>query len=145
MKLSEKLKDISTIQYWIKVYIEKANTLIEQLSINFDDININNALKLREEMKDFINAFQVIKKTLSGDDEREIHNLFNELKQLELDLSKQIVDTQRSQDILARMESVAIPEPSNEVEPRNYSKWGAWPLGFSEKSRSKMSSVRLPE
>ena len=74
----------------------------------------------------------------------ELKSMYDLLRQLELEFAKHFLDLQRDNATLRDMEEIAFPTDTN-MAPRNYSKWSNWSAGYSERTKSKLATARLPE
>jgi hypothetical protein len=74
----------------------------------------------------------------------ELRSIYDRLRQFELELAMKLVQLRRDKATLRRMEEAAFPSDTSMGE-RDYSKWGIWPLNYSERTKAKLATARLPE
>jgi hypothetical protein len=142
MKQSEKTKKLSSVWHWGEYYLEQADGMMHETDITA-------LMEFREELWNFIDNLKSKwlkrKLLLKPQNRRRLQTVYDDLRQRELILAKRIVEVQKSQTILKRMESIALPEVVEGVQERAFSSWNAWPLRYSSKILTKLATARLPE
>lgn len=121
---------------------------LEQATASLEKTDAELLIQLRNELSEFTHVVEdkwKNDKRLNWSSKRELKQLEHELRQRELILAKRIVELQKSQALLIRLEKIALPEPTTGLETRDFSTWSMWPVRITPRLKQKLAVARLPQ
>lgn len=142
MKTDPKIRNLAAIRSWGKYY------LIQKKKLLLVDFRVERIREFTDELWEFLYGLRnkrLTDRRLSAATRDELDGLYDELHQLAQSLAIRVAELQRNQEIMKRLESIALPEPTEGIETRDLSTWNLWPFGYSERLRTKLATARLPE
>lgn len=141
MSILEKIKTLESSVFSARDYVEESKTKLS--SNNFDDIKL-----FRDELWEFIRLVRetwLLTESEHKQDMEELQAVYNTLRQNEIMLAKRMVEIQKDHAILKKIDDIALPEDVQGVASRDFSKWAVWPLRYSPRLRTKLSTAKLPQ
>lgn len=141
MNYEAKIKDLSTTRWWIKYYLGQQEKLAQE-----QDIDLLNVFT--DELWDFLHGLKskrLADKRLSSATKTELAEFYRQLRRLAQILALRATELRGNQEIMKRLDSMALPEPTEGTEVRDLSMWNIWPLRYSERLRVKLTTARLPQ
>lgn len=145
MKSSEKVNKLDSVWHWGDHYLKQADIVMKETDAKV-------LTDFRDELWDFITSLGsrwvkrgLFVRRMRPDNRRRLQTLYDELRKRELDLAKRILEVQKSQEILERMERIAFPKTVEGIPERTFSEWNAWPIRYSAKTFSKLAAAKIPE
>jgi hypothetical protein len=141
-ELVEKIKKITSVLHWGRVYLERADSVMEET-------DTKTLGQFRQELSEFIRRMEKRwmgkeLKQLCLDNQKQLHALRRELLRLELDVAVLIVEAERERELLKSMEDLAFPQMIEEKRTRDLANWGSWPLSYKEKFLSELAQLESP-
>jgi hypothetical protein len=141
MKTDPKVKNLGAIRRWSKHYLGQEEKLVQE-----GDVDL--LKRLADELWDFLDGLKnkrLTDKRLSAATRDELAGLHDQLRRLAQFLATRVTELRRNQEIMRRLESIALPEPAEGVETRDLSTWNMWPFRYCERLRAKLTGARLPQ
>jgi DNA repair exonuclease SbcCD ATPase subunit len=140
-KINPKARTMSSVRKWGKYYLEQADIIAKET-------DVEPLKKLNDELWDFMHDVKhrrMPDSRLSSGTRRELEELYAQLLQLLQGLVNRITELRQNQEIVRRLEEVALPEAEMGIETRDFSAWNMWPLHHSKRLWSKLARASVPQ